>query len=105
LHAAIERRFEAMLAAGALDEVAALAARGLDPSLPVMRAHGVPELMAHLAGTMSLEAAAAAAILNTRHYVKRQLTWARRRMADWVWLGKGEAAREGATLSARRDRV
>lgn len=90
---AVERRFDAMLAAGVLDEVAALRSRRLAPTLPLMRAHGVPELIAHLDGALSLDDAAARAKLNTRHYVKRQLSWARRRMADWTWL-------DGATCSA-----
>ncbi len=50
LRAAIAARLEAMLAAGAVEEVRALAAQGLDPALPAMRAHGVPELAAMLAG-------------------------------------------------------
>jgi len=57
--------------------VRALGALGLDPALPAMRAHGVPELLAHLAGRMSLEAASARAILNTGQYTKRQATWFR----------------------------
>ena len=48
LRAAIAARFDAMLGGGALEEVRALAALGLDPALPAMRAHGVPELMAHI---------------------------------------------------------
>ncbi len=58
LRDAIDRRFEAMLAEGALDEVAALRERHLDPALPVMRAHGVPHLLAHLEGELSLAEAA-----------------------------------------------
>ena len=59
LRAAIAARFAAMLGAGALDEVRALLALRLDPALPAMRAHGVPELSAHLRGELTLEAAAA----------------------------------------------
>jgi len=77
LRAAIAMRFQAMLAAGALDEVAALLAQGLDPALPAMRAHGVPELAAHLRGELSLEAAAGRAALVTGQYTKRQATWFR----------------------------
>jgi tRNA dimethylallyltransferase len=66
-----------MLAAGALEEVAALAALGLDPALPAMRAHGVPELLAHLRGEMPVAAARARAVLNTGQYTKRQATWFR----------------------------
>jgi tRNA dimethylallyltransferase len=77
LRAAIAARWAAMLAAGALEEVRALGAQGLDPALPAMRAHGVPELLAHLRGAMTLEAASARAILNTGQYTKRQATWFR----------------------------
>jgi tRNA dimethylallyltransferase len=77
LRAAIAARWDAMLAAGAIEEVRALAAQGLDPALPAMRAHGVPELVAHLAGRMSLEDASRRAVLNTGQYTKRQATWFR----------------------------
>jgi tRNA dimethylallyltransferase len=77
LRQAIAARWHAMLAAGALEEVRALGALGLDPALPAMRAHGVPELLAHLAGRMTLEAASERAILNTGQYTKRQATWFR----------------------------
>jgi tRNA dimethylallyltransferase len=77
LRAAIARRFDAMLAAGALEEVRALLALGLDPALPAMRAHGVPELAAHIRGGMSLAAARERAVLNTGQYTKRQATWFR----------------------------
>jgi tRNA dimethylallyltransferase len=77
LHEAIHARFHAMLAAGAVDEVAALAAQKLDPALPLMRAHGVPEILAYLEGMLTLEEAAARAILATHQYTKRQATWFR----------------------------
>jgi tRNA dimethylallyltransferase len=79
LRDAITGRFAAMLAAGAVEEVRALLALGLDPSLPVMRAHGVPELSAHLRGTISLAEAAARAERVTGQYTKRQATWFRHR--------------------------
>lgn len=81
LRAAIATRFAAMLAEGALEEVRALAARGLDPALPAMRAHGVPELLAHLRGELTLEAAASRAVLLTGQYTKRQRTWWRHHAA------------------------
>jgi tRNA dimethylallyltransferase len=77
LRAAIAARLEAMLAQGALEEVRALVALGLDPALPAMRAHGVPELAAHLAGRMTLAAAVARTALNIGQYTKRQATWFR----------------------------
>lgn len=77
LRAAIAARFDAMLAGGALDEVRALVAAGLDPALPAMRAHGVPELAAMLRGDMPAPAARAQAVSNTAQYTKRQATWFR----------------------------
>ena len=83
LRAAIAGRFTAMLNQGALAEVQALLALGLDPALPAMRAHGVPELAAHLRGELSLADAARRAELVTGQYTKRQATWFRhKRMAD-----------------------
>ncbi len=79
----IDRRFEAMMAQGALDEVAALRARRLDPLLPVMRAHGVPGLIAHLDGKLALPEAIARGQADTRAYAKRQVTWFRHQMAGW----------------------
>jgi tRNA dimethylallyltransferase len=77
LREAIEGRFAAMLAAGALAEVRALLDLGLDPALPAMRAHGVPELAAYLRGEISIEEAARRARLVTGQYAKRQATWFR----------------------------
>jgi tRNA dimethylallyltransferase len=74
-----------MLKSGALEEVRRLAARGLDPSLPAMKAHGVPWLIRHLDGEISLEEAVAGAVMDTRRYAKRQLTWFRNQMQDWPW--------------------
>jgi tRNA dimethylallyltransferase len=98
LNARIAARFAAMLNDGALQEVDALMRRGLDPALPVMRAHGAPQLMAHLRGELSLEAAADLAVSETRRYAKRQLTWARHQMPDFAWVAP-EAA-EAAGLRA-----
>ncbi len=83
IYARADARFDAMVAAGALGEVRALAARKLDPSLPAMRALGVPQLIAHLAGALSIEEAVATAKLETRHYIKRQSVWLRRNMNAW----------------------
>ena len=88
----IDARFVAMMEHGALDEVAALRGRNLDPLLPVMRAHGVPGLIAHLDGAVSLEEAIARGQGDTRRYAKRQHTWFRHQMgADWHWLAPDEA--------------
>jgi tRNA dimethylallyltransferase len=86
LYERIDRRFTAMLAAGALEEVAALAARRLDPLLPAMKAHGVPALIRHLAGEITLAEAAAIGQLDTRHYAKRQFTWFRHQLPEFTWL-------------------
>ncbi|HEY8269157.1 MAG TPA: tRNA (adenosine(37)-N6)-dimethylallyltransferase MiaA [Xanthobacteraceae bacterium] len=86
LHARIDARFDTMLKAGALDEVRALAARRLDPSLPAMKAHGVPWLVRHLAGEISLDEAAAGGKADTRRYAKRQETWFRHQLAGWKWI-------------------
>ncbi len=75
LREAIEARFDAMLEAGALEEVRALLP--LDPALPAMRAHGVPELAAYLRGELDMTAARDRAILHTHQYTKRQGTWFR----------------------------
>jgi tRNA dimethylallyltransferase len=85
LRARIDARFAEMMGQGALDEVARLMARGLDPMLPVMRAHGVPGLIAHLRGEVSLEEAVTRAQNDTRAYAKRQFTWFRNSMPGWTW--------------------
>ncbi len=77
LRAAIATRFEAMLAGGAREEVRDLRALGLDPALPLLRAHGVPELSTVLRGEATMEQAAERAILATHQYTKRQMTWFR----------------------------
>jgi tRNA dimethylallyltransferase len=88
----IEVRFAAMLDSGALEEVKQLAARGLDRSLPAMKAHGVPWLMRHLNGEISRDEATAGAIMDTRRYAKRQLTWFRNQLKEWPWESPERAA-------------
>ena len=90
---AIDARFDAMMAAGALEEVRALLALGLSGELPVMRALGVAPLAAHLAGAMPLEAAVAAAKAETRQYAKRQMTWLKRNMISWKPIQEQEMER------------
>jgi tRNA dimethylallyltransferase len=87
----IEARFDAMLTAGALDEVRVLAVRKLDPTLPAMKAHGVPWLIRHLNGEITLEQAAAGGKMDTRRYAKRQVTWFRNQLPDWPMLPSDEA--------------
>jgi tRNA dimethylallyltransferase len=92
LYARIDARFGAMLDAGALEEVAALAARKLDPLLPAMKAHGVPALIRYLRGEITREQAAEIGRADTRHYAKRQFTWFRHQLPEFEWV-KPEAAR------------
>jgi tRNA dimethylallyltransferase len=91
VYARCDARLEAMVAAGVLDEVRALAARNLDPALPALKAVGVREFSAHLSGQTSLDDAIAAAQRETRRYAKRQTTWMRGRMADWPRLTEIDA--------------
>jgi tRNA dimethylallyltransferase len=99
LRRAIDARFDAMVAKGALGEVEALRDRRLDPLLPIMRAHGVPGLIAHLDGTLTRAEAIRRGQGDTRRYAKRQFTWFRHQMGpDWLWtppegaLGQARAA-------------
>ncbi len=80
LRAAIAARLTAMLAQGALDEVQALARLHLPPSLPLMRAHGVPEFLAYLEGRLSLAEARRQVERAIGQYTKRQATWFRHRL-------------------------
>jgi tRNA dimethylallyltransferase len=99
LYAACDARFAAMIAAGGVDEAAALLARGLSPDLPVMKAVGVPELFRYLRGEIALDAAIAAGQQATRRYAKRQLTWFRHQLdADLTCV---EQYSESFCLAAR----
>lgn len=95
LYDRIHRRFVQMVEQGALDEVAALKKKileelGKSPNTqlsmfrPILKAHGVPELLAHLAGEISLEEAIAKAQQNTCNYAKRQMTWLRHQLPQGV---------------------
>ncbi|MFN3668027.1 MAG: tRNA (adenosine(37)-N6)-dimethylallyltransferase MiaA [Brevundimonas sp.] len=84
LYATCDRRVTQMVEAGALDEVRALMARGLAPALPAMKAVGVREFAAHLAGEATLDQAIEATRQATRNYAKRQLTWFRNQTPDWA---------------------
>ncbi len=91
LKARIDARFDAMLEAGALQEAARLGERRLDPELPVMRAHGVPHLIAHLNSEISLAEATTLAKRDTARYAKRQLTFARHQLESFRWMTPQEA--------------
>ncbi len=83
VYARIDRRFKAMLVEGAMDEVRQLAARDLDPELPVMKAHGMPWLSAYIRGEIDADMAANYASRDTRRYAKRQYTWISRQFPFW----------------------
>ena len=99
LYARCDARLDAMLAAGALEEAAALDARGLDPALPAMKAVGLRELQACARGERPLAEAVARAKQETRRFAKRQLTWFRNQAPDWpVCDGPDPALRRDAVL-------
>jgi len=100
LYAHCDARLEMMVREGALEEVRALVARGLDPMLPAMKAVGVREFAAHLRGETSLAQALEAAQRETRRYAKRQLTWMRGQMADWPRITAADAERQWAAFGA-----
>jgi tRNA dimethylallyltransferase len=91
LYARIDARFDAMLKAGALQEVERLAARNLDPLLPAMKAHGVPGLIRHFKGEITLAEAAEIGRADTRHYAKRQFTWFRHQLPEFEWVRPEQA--------------
>ena len=84
LYARCDERFARMMEQGAIEEVQALLARGLNPNLPVMRGIGVREIAAYLSGELSLAETIAAGQQATRRYAKRQYTWfAHQPPAEW----------------------
>jgi tRNA dimethylallyltransferase len=87
----IDARFDAMMAAGALEEVVALAARRLDPLLPAMKAHGVPWLIRYLDREITLAEAVQGAKRDTRQYTKRQATWFRNQLPQFAWVEPEQA--------------
>jgi tRNA dimethylallyltransferase len=92
LGARIDARFDAMMAAGALTEVRALAARDLDRNLPAMKAHGVPWLIRHLNGEITMAEAVEQSKRDTRRYTKRQATWFRNQLPQFEWVEPRHAA-------------
>jgi len=101
LYRRIDARFDSMLAGGAIEEVKALAARNLDAALPAMKAHGVPWLIRHLMGEISLAEVAEGGKRDTRRYTKRQATWFRHQLPEWTWAEpeKAEALIRSAVRS------
>jgi tRNA dimethylallyltransferase len=100
LHARISKRAEGMLHEGVLDEVRRLADLGLHPDLPAMKAIGVRQYLDHFAGKLSLEEAIAAVKTETRRYAKRQETWFRNQMGDWVRIDPHAATALRSRLGA-----
>ncbi|HWH22503.1 MAG TPA: tRNA (adenosine(37)-N6)-dimethylallyltransferase MiaA [Allosphingosinicella sp.] len=97
LYERCDRRFETMLSAEGLSEVKRLLERNLDPSLPVMRAIGVPQLAALVRGELHRDEALAAGQTATRQYAKRQYTWfSQQPPPDWPRLE--EALDSGAAI-------
>ena len=97
LYARINERTEAHFAAGLVDEVKALLARGFSPSSNALGAHGYRRAVEYLQGLRDLESAIEQTKLDVRHYAKRQLTWFRHE-ADVEWFnGFGE---ENAVLQS-----
>lgn len=92
LYNAIEARYDRMIGAGGLEEARSLAARALDPDLPVMKAVGAVELLAHLRGELALDEAIALAKRNSRRFAKRQMTWFRHQAAGWARAASAEEA-------------
>ncbi len=84
LYAACDARLEIMLKAGALDEIRALMAKGLEDDWPVMRVLALSEFVAHLRGQMTLDDALSLARQRTRNYAKRQTTWFRNQFTDML---------------------
>lgn len=100
LYQRIDQRFERMLDAGALDEVSAFMARGIAPDLPASKALGVPQLVAHLRGEITLDEATELAKRDSRRYAKRQGTWFRNQAASWSRI---RALDRQAAISALAD--
>ncbi len=86
LYRRIDARFDRMMAEGAVEEVRRLLAKNLDPTLPAMRAVGVPGLAAFLRGESSLEAAVEKGKSDSRQYAKRQFTFARTQLPEFEWI-------------------
>ena len=78
----IEKRFDKMVENGALNEARALDKLGLAPSMPAMKAIGIPEFIDVLKGRKTIQAAIEEAKTNTRRYAKRQMTWFRHQLGD-----------------------
>ncbi len=101
-----DARFDLMVAGGALEEAAGMAALELDPALPAMRALGLPPLMAHIGGKATLEDAVRQGKAETRQYAKRQVTWLKRHMIAWniEWLNNLECSIRRIIANIKQER-
>lgn len=97
LYEKIDGRFDAMIAAGFVEEVRAMKSRGHSPEKPPLRTIGYKQIAAHLRGETTLADANALAKRDTRRLAKRQLTWFRRE-PDIVWLDPERGAQDALAL-------
>ncbi len=98
LYARCNSRFETMLTLGAVEEVQSLLTRGLSEDRPVMKALGVPELAAYLKGTLTLDQARERAMMMTRRFAKRQMTWFRNQTREWTRI-------DGQEINRKKDEI
>ncbi|MCA3565372.1 MAG: tRNA (adenosine(37)-N6)-dimethylallyltransferase MiaA [Methylocystis sp.] len=87
LYGRIDRRFLAMMDQGALDEARQMRQLALPANRGIMKAHGMPHLIRHLDGQMTLADAISLGQQDTRNYSRRQGVWARRFMTEWRQAG------------------
>ena len=105
LYQRCEDRFDMMLEAGALDEARALNDKRFSQSLPVMKALGAAELIAHLEGDLAMDDAIELAKRNTRRFAKRQMTWFRNQHIDWPVVEDGETGLESLMVQWQDNRT
>jgi tRNA dimethylallyltransferase len=96
LYERVDRRVDAMIAAGWVDEVRSLIARGYDETLPSLSSHGYREMMAVARGTMSLEEAAQKTKWMVHAYIRRQTSWLKQQ-PEYHWIEAGPDAVEQAS--------
>jgi tRNA dimethylallyltransferase len=99
LYAAIDRRFDAMMAAGLVEEVRALLVRGYTPDAPPLSTIGYKHIAGYLRGECTIEEAVRLAKRDTRRLAKRQLTWFRRD-PEIVWIDAERGAAQALSLLA-----
>lgn len=86
LEARLRARLLDMIAKGVLSEIETLRQSGLQGDVPVLKALGLRPFLRHLQGELSLEEALALAVVESRRYAKRQVTWFRNQFSDWIHL-------------------